>query len=124
MEKKSLSIRQEQVMEVLWNHPDGIVASEIVKCNDELQINTVQAALKSLVKMNYIKVGEIVYSGTVLTRSYVALISKDEYLQNRCKHLAAISSGKKIYQALLNKIEDTAELAELENIVKLRKKEV
>ena len=111
-------------MEVLWNYPEGIVASEIVKCNDELQINTVQAVLRSLVKKNYAKVGEIVYSGTVLTRSYVALISKDEYLQNRCKHLAAISSSKKIYQELLNKIEDAAELAELENIVKLRKKEV
>ena len=51
-----------------------MIASEIVKTGTDLNINTVQAALRSLIKKNYIEVAEIVYSGTVLTRSYRAVV--------------------------------------------------
>ena len=69
MAARALSQRQLEVMEALWNSESGMTASEIVRSNDELQINTVQASLRSLVRKKYIKVGEIVYSGTVLCRT-------------------------------------------------------
>ena len=50
MIKKALSPRQLEVMEALWNSPNGMTASAIVESNDELQINTVQASLRSLIK--------------------------------------------------------------------------
>ena len=93
MIKKALSPRQLEVMEALWNSPNGMTASAIVESNDELQINTVQASLRSLIKKKYVKVGEIVYSGTVLARSYVPLVSKEEYLESRCQVLTQISSS-------------------------------
>ena len=59
---KGLTKRQEDVMNILWDAKEPIIASEIVKTGTDLNINTVQAALRSLIKKNYIEVAEIVYS--------------------------------------------------------------
>lgn len=75
---KGLTKRQEDVMNILWDAKEPIIASEIVKTGTDLNINTVQAALRSLIKKNYIEVAEIVYSGTVLTRSYRAIVKREE----------------------------------------------
>ena len=80
MNRLALSPRQLQVMEILWRAETGMTASAIVKADETLQINTVQASLRSLIAKKYIKIGEIVYSGTVLSRSYVPLVSREEYL--------------------------------------------
>ena len=62
---KGFTKRQEDVMNILGDAKEPIIASEIVKTGTDLNINTVQAALRSLIKKNYIEVAEIVYSGTV-----------------------------------------------------------
>ena len=64
MNRKTLSPRQLQVMEILWDASEGKTASAIVKSNSDLQINTVQAALRSLVAKKYIEVGDIVSTMT------------------------------------------------------------
>ena len=38
-----------------------------------------QSALRSLLKKNYIEVSDIVYSGKVLTRRYIPLVSSEDY---------------------------------------------
>ena len=91
MNRKTLSPRQLQVMEILWDASEGKTASAIVKSNSDLQINTVQAALRSLVAKKYIEVGDIVYSGTVLSRRYVPVVSRDEYLEMSCRQLSELS---------------------------------
>lgn len=80
-EKKpiKLSGREQDVMEILWASPKAMIASEITKTNETLNINTVNAVLKSLMKKGMIEVADIVYSGTVLTRSYHPLITADEF---------------------------------------------
>lgn len=74
-----LTKKQEEVMNVLWESETPMIASEIVKKRDDFNINTVQATLRTLVKKKYIEIAEIVYSGTVLTRSYRPLIQKSEF---------------------------------------------
>ena len=44
-----------------------------------LTINTVQAVLRKLLKKKLIEIDKIVYSGTVLCRSYKPTISADEF---------------------------------------------
>lgn len=124
MATRALSQRQLEVMEALWNSESGMTASEIVRSNDELQINTVQASLRSLVRKKYIKVGEIVYSGTVLSRSYVPLISKEEYLEMSCQALAKFSSSSLLMASLINEENDRETLNELEKMIAQRKKEL
>ena len=126
MIKKALSPRQLEVMEALWNSPNGMTASAIVESNDELQINTVQASLRSLIKKKYVKVGEIVYSGTVLARSYVPLVSKEEYLESRCQVLTQISSSSipMLMVSFINEQKDEQMLDEMEKMIAQRIKEI
>ena len=68
--KKRITKKQLEIMKILWSSDKPLIASEILKRNDSLNINTVQACLRALVNKQFIKVADIVYSGTVLTRSY------------------------------------------------------
>lgn len=79
----SLTGREKDILSILWNSDKGLIASEIVKLGDStLTINTVQAVLKKLVKRELIQIEQIVYSGTVLSRSYVPTLSEEEFMVN------------------------------------------
>lgn len=81
-----LSKKEKEVMRVLWNSSTPLVASQINNIDLKLNINTVQAVLKKLLLKEYIKIADIVYSGTVLTRSYEPTISIDEYVAGQLKY--------------------------------------
>ncbi|MDO5346432.1 MAG: BlaI/MecI/CopY family transcriptional regulator [Lachnospiraceae bacterium] len=123
MERKSLSTRQHQIMEILWNANSGMTASAIVNAREDLQINTVQASLRSLMKKKYIKVGEIVYSGTVLSRSYVPIVSREEYMTESCQELSRLSSSV-LLASLIHKEDDENLLDELSEMIRERKREI
>lgn len=78
-----LTGREKDILTILWRANKGMIASEITKELDDLTINTVQAVLKKLMKRNLIKIDQIVYSGTVLTRSYVPTLSEQEFETER-----------------------------------------
>ena len=124
MDRKALSPRQLEVMEILWNAEKGLTASEIVNASNELQINTVQASLRSLITKKYIEVGDIVYSGTVLSRSYVPTVTREEYLNFSCKKLSEFSSSSLVMASLIGNTENTDVLDELEVMIRKRKKEL
>ncbi len=75
----SLTGREKDILSILWNAEKGMIASEIVKERDDLTINTVQAVLKKLLRRKLIEVDQIVYSGTVLSRSYKPAMSEPEF---------------------------------------------
>jgi len=107
-----LSAKEKEVMGALWDSTSSMTGTEICKKNN-LNINTVQAALKKLLKVEYVEVKDIVYSNTVLTRSYVPKITPDEYASIQLEEYYR-SSGKKksltnIVSYLLNEEENQAE---------------
>ena len=75
----NLTGREKDVLDILWKAQKGLIASEIVKERDDLTINTVQAILKKLLRRNLIQVDQIVYSGTVLSRSYIPTLTESEF---------------------------------------------
>lgn len=74
-----LTKRDYDILNILWSSPVPLTASEIVKSNPELTINTVQAVLRRLLKNNFLEVADIVYSGTVLCRSYKPTVSANDF---------------------------------------------
>lgn len=78
-----LTNRELEIMNILWESDRPLVASEIARAGDNLTINTVQALLKKLSAGKFIEVADIVYSGTVLSRSYKPSLSSDDYEINR-----------------------------------------
>lgn len=112
----NLTKRDLDVMNILWDSDAPKTAALIVKAKPELTMNTVQAVLRKLLKNNLIEVAEIVYSGTVLTRSYSPLISQEDFLIHKMtseyKSLSNKISKVSILSALLDIEEDNEKLRE------------
>lgn len=123
MNRKALSVRQMEVMEILWKAGQGMTASEIKNASN-MDINTVQASLRGLMSKKYIEVGQIVYSGTVLSRSYVPIVTREEYLDFSCKKLSEFSSSSLVMASLIGSTDDAEMLDELEAMILKRKKEL
>lgn len=75
----NLTNREMDILNILWSEGKPLVASDIAKFDDTLTINTVQAVLRNLLKKKLIAVADIVYSGTVLCRSYKPTISANDF---------------------------------------------
>lgn len=74
-----LTNRDLDILNILWNSENALTASAIAGSQDGLTINTVQAELRKLLKMDLIKIADIVYSGTVLCRSYLPTVTSKEF---------------------------------------------
>lgn len=119
-----ISEREKDVMIVLWHDSEALTASAISEKGNGLSINTVQPVLKNLMKKEYIEVAQIVYSGTVLTRSYKPLISAEQYAaaQLHAMRLNTLNFSTMNFLDHLAKNDESGILDELEDIIK-RKKE-
>lgn len=79
MKYKKLTPSQLNIMKTLWDKKEPMIASDFVQLDPSLNLNSVQSALRSLLKKNYIEVSDIVYSGKVLTRRYITVVSSEDY---------------------------------------------
>jgi len=126
----SLTKRDLDVLNILWESDDPKTAAQIVKAGPELTMNTVQAVLRKLLKNKLVEIAEIVYSGTVLTRSYKPIISQEDFLLHKMtseyQSLRKKISKVSILSALLDTEEDTAiidqDLSDIEELVHNYKK--
>lgn len=78
-----LTGRDMDILDILWNSENPMTASQITEAKDGLTINTVQSVLRKLLKLELVEVADIVYSGTVLCRSYRASVSAQEIALSR-----------------------------------------
>ena len=74
-----LTSREVDIMNILWASEKPLIASEISDSRPDLKVNTVQEVLRKLLKYQLIEVADIVYSGTVLSRSYRPTITSEEF---------------------------------------------
>ena len=79
MKYKKITQSQLHIMKILWNEKKPMIASDFVQLDSSMNLNSVQSALRSLLKKNYIEVSDIVYSGKVLTRRYIPVVSSEDY---------------------------------------------
>ena len=113
---RNLSQKQLDVMKILWDAGTPLVASDIVKAESSMNINTVQASLRVLLN--------IVYSGTVLSRSYRPLISRDVYFNAEYKNIIGNSSTSAMIATFIEQEEDISELERIEELIRKRMKEL
>lgn len=117
MKSSRISNRELDIMNIFWEKGEPLIASEIVSFNPQLSISTVQTALRSLVKKNYLKVADIVYSGKVLTRKYEVVKSPNDYLMDEIQFpllkkntfsmnaISALLNGEKPEKDILEELE-------------------
>ena len=121
---RNLSQKQLDVMKILWDAGTPLVASDIVKAESSMNINTVQASLRVLLKENLVEIADIVYSGTVLSRSYRPLISRDVYFNAEYKNIIGNSSTSAMIATFIEQEEDISELERIEELIRKRMKEL
>lgn len=130
--KPHLTMRELDIMNILWDASKPLVASEIAKSVPSLSISTVQTGLKNLIEKGFVEMAGIVYSGTVLSRSYHSLVSRSEYekqvlsdsvlkLNESNMTLSAFASA--FFDMESNSDKALAELEKLECLVKEKKAE-
>lgn len=123
----SLTNREMDVMKILWASENPLVASDITKIDESLSSNTVQSVLRSLLKKKLIEVAEIVYSGTVLTRSYKPAVSNKDLLVNQFvdqfkKNETIIPIPNLVATLLKHEKNEKAVIEQLEELLKERRK--
>lgn len=126
--KEKVTVRELDVLNILWSSGKPMVASEIVKQKSDLNINTVQAVLRSLLRKKYVEVVDIVYSGTVLSRSYQATdFSRTELVDHFASQfigMARYMPVPELFASLLDKEDDENVLSELETMINERKRAI
>ena len=117
---QKITNRELEIMQLLWHADHPLIASEIAAMKPDLTVNTVQSVLRNLLKRKYVEVAKIVYSGTVLTRSYRPLITEQEFGVNqviRDFHSFQGLSVSHLVAGLLNEPVSASEIDELESII-------
>ena len=117
---QKITNRELEIMQLLWHADHPVIASEVAAMKPDLTVNTVQSVLRNLLKHKYIEVAKIVYSGTVLTRSYRPLITEQEFGVNqviRDFHSFQGLSVSHLVAGLLNEPVSASEIDELESII-------
>ena len=122
--KKRITKKQLEIMKMLWSSDKPLIASEILKRNDSLNINTVQACLRALVNKQFIKVADIVYSGTVLTRSYTPIVTQDEYLDFAYQDIVEKGKASSLIASLIDSETSPEELDLIEKMIQQKKQEL
>lgn len=118
---QKITNRELEIMQFLWHADHPLIASEIAAMKPDLTVNTVQSVLRNLLKHKYIEVAKIVYSGTVLTRSYRPLISEQEFGIDQVIqdfHSFKGLSLSHLVAGLLNEPVSASEIDELEEVIK------
>lgn len=131
--KYALTNKEYEILKVLWASETPLTASNIVERGDALSINTVQATLKKLLKREFIRVDQIVYSGTVLSRAYLPSMSQEEFETQKymdsmkqlhndnftCSHFMAAFLGQEH-----DREKALQEIDEMESLLKKKKQEL
>ena len=118
---KRITSKQLEIMQVLWKSDQSLTASEIANSDPALNINTVQVCIRQLLKNEYIQVADIVYSGTVLCRSYSPIVSKQEYVDTFFRDdIGGLSAALSI----IDETNDTSMLDELEKAIERKRKSI
>lgn len=120
-----ISEREKDIMSVLWLSGESLTASAIAEKGNGLSINTVQVGMRNLMKKKYIEVDKIVYSNTVLTRSYKPIISAEQYAADQ---LQAMRESTLNFSTLdfidhLLKTENSNILDDLGDLIRKKKEE-
>lgn len=118
-----LTKKELEILTVLWSSSTPLTARQIIEKNPSLGMSTVQSVLKKLSKNNLIKTAEIVYSGTVLTRSYSPTVDEETFILNQyddinMSKLLAGFLGKQPKDDLVD------EISKIENLLAEKKKEL
>lgn len=130
MQQISLTANELEIMNVLWENQRPLSRSEIIQLspNRSWKANSIHILLNKLMEKKAITVDGFVKTGKNYGRTFIPLISHDDYflsqLEKDARHLNKSSKGfLAVFASLLgNETIDEDTLAELETMIENKKK--
>lgn len=122
----NLTTKERQILDILWDSARPMTATEISDMCQSLNKNTVKCVVRNLLTNNYIKVADIVYSGTVLCRRYQPVLSRVNFITTQLKdtflNYKDLISKADVFASLISEEEDPAvalnDIMEMEKMLK------
>ncbi len=124
MKTKKLTKNQLDIMKVLWKSEKALSASDIAKNNPSLNLNTVRSCLQAMLKNGVIVVDDVVYSGTVLSRSYKPVLTAEKYIADNFSGVTKTFSAPAIIANLIEEEDNLEIIDEIETLLQKRKREI
>lgn len=123
MSKYKLTKKELEILTILWGSDKPLTARQIIEKNPSLGMSTVQSVLKKLAKNNLIETADIVYSGTVLTRSYSPIVDEETFILDQYDDF---SMSKLLAGFLVKQPKDElgTEISKIEKLLEEKKKEL
>ena len=118
---KNLTKKQIEIMKIFWANEQPLAASDILKLDTSMNINTIRASIQSLLKADYIEVAGIEYRGNVLARTYTYKITIEEYIISNFVGINHKVSKKSLISQFIKCEENENVIEELEQELKHRK---
>ena len=118
---KKLTKKQVEIMKIFWASEHPLAASDILKLDESMNINTIRASIQSLLKADYIEVAGIEHRGNVLARTYTSKIKIEEYIISNFAGINNKISKKSLVTQFKKNEEDEEVINELEQELKHRK---
>ncbi len=110
-------------MEILWASNKPLTLSDI-KQKHTVNPNTAAACLRTLLNKKAIKVADIVYSNTVLCRSYTPVLDRDKYWASCYSKSSGNGSAAQLVAKFVDATDDLDEIIRLEKLVQKKKSEL
>lgn len=123
MKKLKINPKEQQILDILWGKNEPLTAKQICDSENNLVMSTVQATLKKMLDKGLVKVSDIVYSGTVLTRSYTFSVSKEEFILSQFDNVK-ITELISQFLGSRSKNEEEEELKAIETLIRSKKKDL
>ncbi len=124
MKTKKLTKNQLDIMKVLWKSEKALSASDIAKNNPSLNLNTIRSCLQTMLKNGVIVVDDVVYSGTVLSRSYKPVLTAEKYIADNFSGVTKTFSAPAIIANLIEEEDNLEIIDEIETLLQKRKREI
>lgn len=74
--------RELEVLNILWNHSEPMMVTDIVNVSEGITQSTVSAVMRKLLKMELVDAVGVTHSGRVLSRTYRPTEKSKEAIKN------------------------------------------
>lgn len=120
--KYKLSHKEVYVMQILWAAKEELSITDFIQRDPTLSTSTVQVVLRSLLKKSYIKVANIVQHNKVFARTYLPILSEEDYMMEQFSNSSLKPNA--FFASFIEKEDNLDTLDALEELIKAQKEKL
>ncbi|HIZ52866.1 BlaI/MecI/CopY family transcriptional regulator [Enterococcus eurekensis] len=106
-----------EILQILWASETALNAKQISEFKEGMIMSTVQTTLRKLLQKDLIRVDDIIYSGTVLSRTFTPTLTQEAFIAMQYKNLSIANFVSHLLKNKKSK-ENDQELKEVYELLK------